>query len=166
MSTGLIHHNLVVKVRYCRHLLKQSGSQASHWPKWNPHTSVPFTWATDLSIQCHCADWMVSGPMYKPCTITGEEWGGAQNLAGNLSYDSFGLFDNTSTSQSYLKLPSAVYQSEWKWQSIWAIMYWVPTLKDNSGSIKLGSYFHIVSLSGIICALVVNWFELRLKITA
>lgn len=36
----LVHHNLVVNVCYCQHLLNQSGSQASHWLKWNPYTPL------------------------------------------------------------------------------------------------------------------------------
>lgn len=78
----LVCHNLVVNVCYCQHLLNQSGSGASPGLWWNPYSPLYPLPEPQTYIQCHCADWMVSGPMYKNCTITEEC--GVQNLRGNL----------------------------------------------------------------------------------
>ena len=98
VSTGLIHHNLVVKVRYCRQLLKQSGSQAFTLTEMKPthlctlHLSHRLVHTVPL---CR-----LDGIRTNVQTLHNNRRrvGWAQNLTGNLSHDSFGLFHNTSTS--------------------------------------------------------------------
>lgn len=100
--SSVVHHGLIVKVS-CKKKnswVTQSGGQAAHRNESHQlYTLLPFTWSTDLCLQCHCADWVVLGPVYvilhknwetrEACVLGGGGW--VCRISGEILMDCFAV---------------------------------------------------------------------------